>query len=149
MLVLPDVVPSDQTSGSSLQPHLYLSSFCVSKTLVLQAFCCRLTGLCSGTNESTQNLFINWQPRKTALTTFSICEKCVFWSHSSDLMRPTWIICQRNVNEGPVLFIHHILQDWGLLSLHHLLLGFNHSSMSKMSHSYHHSLFFLLFLLSH
>lgn len=39
-------------------------------------------------------------------------------------MSPTGIVRQRDVNEGPVIFIPLSLHVWGLLTLHHLLLGF-------------------------
>lgn len=42
-------------------------------------------------------------------------------------MRPTGVVRQRDVNEGPVIFIHLSLHVWGLLALHHLLLGFTQS----------------------
>lgn len=39
----------------------------------------------------------------------------------------TWIICQRDVGEGSVLFIHLSLHGWSLLTLHRLLSGFRRS----------------------
>lgn len=133
-----------------LHLHLHLCPFHTNTTLVLLAFCCRLTRLIA-----SKSVHVNRKPIQTALVCLRITSGFGFWSTSYGLVRPT--VPGSSAREMLIKVPSSSSTSASMARVFSLSTVFfwvsdDHSSMSKMSkmsHSSHHSLPFLLFLLSH
>lgn len=133
-----------------LHLHLHLCSFHTNTTLVLLAFCRRLTRLIA-----SKSVHVNRKPIQTALVCLCITSGIGFWSTSYGLVRPT--VPGSSAREMLIKVPSSSSTSASMAKVFSLSTIFfwvsdDHSSMSKaskMSHSSHHSLPFLLFLLSH